>query len=513
MPQLRIGRKDECLALNLKEAVQQYLKRHIEDFSLMSELLNADADEIKSHRDLSDETVLVEWNALFSRVLNETDIVITTTVGAAKIAEHFRPQLVIYDDAARARELSTLVAIANFPSAEAWLFTGTVEMTRPYVSSWGVPNFWNPWAVQLRTSLMERYLSVTPNALRLSLNHQAHGDLHILSSDLFWGGKIQSALPSSERSPPSTMHLLEYCRSLAVRQTLTVPRLLVHVKRSAEDKEENSKLNNNHLYWVIQHVVRHLVQDPEFRTTDGTERGSIIIATPYRAQFSRYRKAINGLMNQLDREHRLAGGHGKMLHRDVLVEARTADTVQGHSADCIIFDMVSSRATPHVADPNRMCVALTRAKQMEIIVMEWGMSGPRPPSFGRRLGISGIHIDLLYEHCRSRDQVITVDPDSDIQQAKEEYSLHRDATGTGQDLSAVPRQLPALPSSLDLPQDDERAGPSPATATSNTPAAEWNEDDGDVEDMFGREGKFGFDMVRKAIKLGLNLSADGDQSR
>lgn len=388
-------------------------------------------------------------------------------------------------------------------------------MTKPYLASHG-SKLWNPCADQLRTSLMARYLLAVPDTHRLSLNHQAYGDLHFLSSELFWDGQIDSALSMNERFPPSTAHLLEFCRSLANKQTLTVPRLLVHVRspRAARTKERINS-NKNHLNWVIQCVVRHLVQDPQFRTADDKEHGSVIITTPYRAQFTHYRKAINNLMKNLDREHRLAGDGGERLHREVLVEARTADTVQGHAADFVIFDLTNTEITSHVADPNRMCVALTRAKQAEIIVMEESMLWhwrEGPAYFRRGFGFGGSHVHLLYEHCRSRGQVITVDPVGDIE-AKKAYSLHQDDAGAGRDLSAVPRQLPALPSSLELPQDGERADASPASATSNLSAPEGSDDDGDVENMFGRGGKFGFEMVRKAMKQGLNLSAEGDQSR
>lgn len=62
---------------------------------------------------------------------------ITMPVGGVKIALYFCPKLVLFDESSRARELGTLVAIANFPSAEAFLFLGTVEMIKPYVASHG----------------------------------------------------------------------------------------------------------------------------------------------------------------------------------------------------------------------------------------------------------------------------------------------------------------------------------------------------------------------------------------
>lgn len=507
-PRARRNDRRDCLAPTLREAAQQYLAKHPEDLPLLSDLVNSELSEVDFKDDHEHSPQEMEWESLFSAVLAQTDFVVTTPVGAAKLAQHFHPRLVIFDEAARARELSTLVAIANFPSAEAWLFTGTVEMTRPYVASYGNTNLYNPCTEQLRTSMIERCFHVLPDMHRLSLNHQAYGDLHILSSDLFWGGQIESAIPSSERFPPSTVHLLEYCRNLASNSSLSIPRLLVHVKGTrAMDMGPKSKYNKKHMNWVVQQVIRDLVQDPHFRTTDGKEAGSIIVAVPYRAQFTNYRKEINGLLKELDAKHRLNRGHGERLHREVLVEARTADTVQGHSADVVVYDFVNSEVTSHVADQNRMCVALTRAKQAEVIVMEKSMLGLEGPAYARRRFASGVtHIDLLYDHCKSNGQVLTVDMEEDSHVEKD-YTLQQGNARPGQDVSAVPRQLPALRMPVELPQDSEEVDTPRAVPTVEVQPPTPTHDD-DESSMFQSSEQFSFEMVRKAMELGLNLSSD-----
>lgn len=52
-----------------------------------------------------------------------------------------------------------------------------------------------------------------------------------------------------------------------------------------------------------------------------------------------------------------------------VVEARTVDTAQGHEADVCIVDLVRDYCTPHIEDSNRLCVMLTRARQMELIIV------------------------------------------------------------------------------------------------------------------------------------------------
>lgn len=505
-PRVRMNNRSDCLAPTLREAVQQYLAKHPKDLPSLSELVNSEPGEINLDDDHENSPQQREWDALFSAVLARTNFVVTTPVGAAKLAQHFHPRLVIFDEAARARELSTLVAIANFPSAEAWLFTGTAEMTKPYVASYGNPNLWNACTEQLRTSMIERCFHALPDMHRLSLNHQAYGDLHILSSDLFWGGQIQSALPSSERFPPSTVHLLEYCRNLASNPSLSVPRLLVHVKGPKAMGLKN-KFNRDHMNWVVQRLIRDLVQDRHFRTTDGKEAGSIIVATPYKAQFTNYRKEINSLMQELDAENRLNRGHGQRLHREVLVEARTADTVQGHSADVVIYDLVNSEVTSHVADQNRMCVALTRAKQAEIIVMERSMLGREGPVYARRRpGFGGTYMDLLYDHCKSNGQVVTVGMEEDSHVDKS-YTLQQGGARPRRDESAVPRQLLASPPPVELSQDDAQVDAPRSIPASESRPPEPTQDDDDGS-MFESSELFSFEMVRKAMELGLNLFAD-----
>ncbi|KAJ0116673.1 hypothetical protein J7T55_009823 [Diaporthe amygdali] len=505
IPQVCKGGSGDCRAQTLRDAAQQYLTKHAEDFPKLSGLLNLDSEAVDSEDQREYELRQEEWYNLFRAVLARTDFVVTTTVGASKIAthasEHFRPQLVIFDDAARARELSTLVAIANFPSAQAWLFTGTCETTKPYVGSYGKRDLWNPCVHQLRTSMIERRLNVTSDTHSLSLNHQTRGDIHFLSSDIFWDGQIQSAFEKHERFPPSTLHLLEYCKNLAMNQELSIPRLLVHVKGSTMNSSTGkSKSNDGHLNWVIQRAVRDLVQDRQFRSTDN-QPGSIIITTPYKAQFSNYRKAINDLMRELDREHRTAGGSGKGYHREVLVEARTADTVQGHSADLVIFDLVHSEATPHIDDANRMCVALTRAKQAELLIMQRAMVGTEGLDHGRRR-FDGTYVDLVYDHCKAHGQIITVEG-VETDKLAQSYILQRDGASSGRDRSAVPRQLPSVPRSLALPQSDGRVEVSSTSVGSNSQSGKEARDGYDDGNPISGEN-FSFEMVKKALQLGLS---------
>ncbi|KAG6358387.1 hypothetical protein INS49_014271 [Diaporthe citri] len=317
-PQIRAGVKGECPAFTVRDLIRQVFRSSADDFSDLAASVN-DKWKDDRKRDIN-SVVRSQWQRLLQKALPRIDIMVTTVNGAAKIApaggHAFRPRLVIFDEAARARELSTLAAISNFPSTEAWLFTGTCELSRPYIGSHGNWKLWNPCKRQLRTPMMERAQHVVP--------------------DMQW-----------------------------------------------------------------------LSQDPHFRSVDGKEAGSIAVVTPYRAQLINYKQEIQDFLKDLDEDHRFAETRGPSLHRDMRIEARSTDTVQSHSADLVILDLVHSKVTPHIDDPHRLAVSLTRARQAEVIVMHRHMVDSD--------GWAGSFVEGLYNHCNRQGQVVTVNMREQLQ--------------------------------------------------------------------------------------------------
>lgn len=51
------------------------------------------------------------------------------------------------------------------------------------------------------------------------------------------------------------------------------------------------------------------------------------------------------------------------------LEVRSVDTVQGHEADFVFFDLVREKPTEFLDDDKRLAVATTRARQGEVYVM------------------------------------------------------------------------------------------------------------------------------------------------
>ncbi|KAK2609483.1 hypothetical protein N8I77_002980 [Diaporthe amygdali] len=302
-----------------------------------------------------------ELETLYQDTLLDADIVFTTPVCAAKFSSAmFSPAVIIFDEAPHARELSTLIALAHFNPA-AWIFSGDVRQTKPFVRSFGGDTCRNEYVHQLRVSMMERAYYMKPDEPSLNINHRARGDLQRLASSLFYRGKMVPAIDPQRPGaiPPSTAHLRNnYIMPMKTGDGKIVSRLLVKLKEPGPVREvdHRSWYHPGHLKWAMELVLK-LLKDPGFRQTNGVERGTILIMSPYKQAFIQYGKAIRELKIRNPR------------FKDRVVEARTVDTAQGHEADVVILDFVRDHPTSHLNNPNRLCVALTRARQAEFILM------------------------------------------------------------------------------------------------------------------------------------------------
>ncbi|ROW07237.1 hypothetical protein VMCG_03755 [Cytospora schulzeri] len=306
-----------------------------------------------------------EIEQVYRDVLRVADVVVTTPVTASKFSKDlgscFKPRLVIFDEAPHARELSTLIAIAEFRPA-AWLFTGDHRQTKPWVGSHGKKPAINRGVHQLRVSMMERAHVANPKMPSLLINHRAHGNLQMLGSKLFYGGEMVPAKDPGDL-PPSSLHLRQnYIMPLKGKTGSEVSRLIVILKGiGAPVQVQTSWYHPKHQQWTME-LVSKLLRDRQFLQTNGRDPGSILIMSPYKQAFQEYRKAIKELKKK-----------EPDLEKHV-VEPRTVGTAQGHEADFVILDLVRNRITDHLEDPNRLCVSLTRARQAEIILMHEKMA-------------------------------------------------------------------------------------------------------------------------------------------
>jgi regulator of nonsense transcripts 1 len=183
---------------------------------------------------------------------------------------------------------------------------------------------------------MERAFRANPDMPSLLINHRAQGNLHQPASSMFYGSKMIPAVkPETPGAiPPSTEHLRKtYIMPLKSSQKKQVSRMLAVLVGFEFDREESriqgSLFNHAHQNWVKQLVIR-LIKDPLFLQTNGKDRGTILIMSPYKRSVIEYSKMINDLRRKTP-----------AVLNGCILEARTVDTAQGHEADVVILDFVS----------------------------------------------------------------------------------------------------------------------------------------------------------------------------
>ncbi|KAK3330589.1 hypothetical protein B0H66DRAFT_68624 [Apodospora peruviana] len=219
------------------------------------------------------------------------------------------------------------------------------------------------------------------------MNHRALSGLHKLSSELFYDGRMGVPESLEENCPESLKYLREYFMKFQANgpQPETtksfVPRFLVDYNYFFEVEELfKSFWNSTYYNWVMARILE-LLDDPSFTQIDGLQPGTILILSLFREAFEKYRQAVGKDVAEEDRAR---------------VEVRTLGTVAGAEADVVFVDMVMYTASPHTNDPKRLCVALTRARQAEVIMMSSGM--------GRRSeteDFSPTNLAAIYNGCES----------------------------------------------------------------------------------------------------------------
>ncbi|KAM7209739.1 P-loop containing nucleoside triphosphate hydrolase protein [Naviculisporaceae sp. PSN 640] len=370
---------DPYRAPTLDEAACQYFRahQHTAKFRLIRSFLNM--GDIKPYDwDESEKLAFKESRSLieevYRAVLQEADFIATTPVAAfCHFHGMFNPDLIFFDESAHARELSTLIPISFF-SPKAWFFVGDWRQTSPYVECK------HQECAQLHLSLLERVDRVVGISCQLFTNHRSLGGLHALPSELFYGSRMTSA--QMDGHVPDS---LEYLRTyfLGLRKTesrimleSTVPRFVVDLGEE-EEELENSFWNEFNHVWVMERV-HELLADPRFLQPDSSTPGTILLVSPYRTSFQRYRSAVDEQIHDPKKR--------------VRVDVRTLGTAQGAEADVVFIDMVKSRASDFSDDSKRLCVALTRARQAEVIMMNRGMAYDNKMS---------VNLPLIYDGCIS----------------------------------------------------------------------------------------------------------------
>ncbi len=301
----------------------------------------------------------------------------------------------------------------------------------------------NIYREQIQVSMMERAALANVIQCELLMNHRSFGGLHELASTMWYGGRMVSG---NSQNPESLQQVQRYLERFMDGRPCTVPRLLVHIKNCGpEARDGTSAWNPGHTAWVMARV-REILYDVEFAAR------TILIISPYKKAFNEYKTEVKKLPSWAQKR----------------VEARTVDVVQGHEADFVFLDLVKEKSTKFLDNPNRLCVALTRARLGEFVVVHPKMVESQ--TFNK----NSENLRPIYNLCREAGQVVFVDPETAVDVANlgvesttrpSHAATSSDSSRNSLDDKAHDLQLPALDVTADEEDVDSQSVASASTTT------------------------------------------------
>ncbi|KAF7563952.1 hypothetical protein G7046_g130 [Stylonectria norvegica] len=283
---------------------------------------------------------------LYEEALQDVDFIATTCVAGAQeyFRRAFKPDIIFFDEAGHAKELATLIPIAFF-NAKAYIFLGDPAQAAPFVCSKAT------YSEQLKITALERATKAGIGH-KFLINHRAYGGLHELPSALFYQNAMISNYKSKkELFTPPVLRVKQFLDNIRGREA-DITRVLVSLPGSSNFQiGGNSRWHQGHQDWIIRRI-QELLASSWFTSIDGTHPGTILLITPTKESFNRYLTDLR------------SWEHGKRQR----VELRTIGTAQASEADIVFVDIV--KPTKFTNDKKRLCVALTRAIQGEIILLD-----------------------------------------------------------------------------------------------------------------------------------------------
>ncbi|WQF88521.1 Putative Zinc finger, CCHC-type, P-loop containing nucleoside triphosphate hydrolase [Colletotrichum destructivum] len=344
-------------------AAVAYYQTHIEKYrGLQDILIISERDGSLSDDQLREVRILVK-ELLHDMLSDFKGIICTTSVVSSNVTvRRFKAELVFTDEAARQSELGSLISIAHY-QPHAWFFLGDTAQLKPYVGE-DFKAADNPFIRQMSVSLLERAVSAGAELGWLDITHRLRGNLRPLPSKIHYGHRMQNNGIPGWNWPPSTLAFAaEMKKLLGPSANVSNPsRVVVQFPFARATLAGTSSKNITHVRWVLDQVKK-MLQSPQLTEIDSKKMASILILPLYKAQVDLYREKLHKERIQ----KRISDEHFRRI------EVRTLDFAQGEERDVVIVDYVQTHKAGFCVDPNRNCLATTRAKQCEILIINAGM--------------------------------------------------------------------------------------------------------------------------------------------
>jgi AAA domain len=296
--------------------------------------------------------------------ISRAKIIITTCASSSSpIMKKFVPRWCVVDEASQFTEIECLVPLVTYlPTVSSITLVGDHVQLKPTVASARV----NEFANQSELSLFHRLaINKDIRGTMLSVQYRMHPSISKFPNQSFYGGKLQDhdSVKESEEGKRFQNWAKRFESCIFGRRSIFVN---VEDGELLQEAQGFSKVNLANA-GVADSIVRSMVKF-------GIPASDILVLSFYKAQVSLLRRLLSE--NETVRD----------------VRVQTVDSAQGSESSIIVLDVVAAGGTVgFIKQPNRMNVALSRAKDGMVTIGNTSMVAHEPKTQGKKLWVDFIH--------------------------------------------------------------------------------------------------------------------------
>ncbi|KAI0115412.1 hypothetical protein F4814DRAFT_460121 [Daldinia grandis] len=296
--------------------------------------------------------------SIYEAKLREANIVLATPSTACGVLfrREFHPTLVIMDQNACMRELTTIMAISSFPSAKLFMLLGDPQQHVPATNyHFGTSQAFDN---QISLSCLDRIKRGGAALPGLFYNHRQYGYLQGKPSAWFYDDLMKSGIKG--HFPPAVRVVHSMIAKLTGLHKSA--RIVVDVTNSTEKRVDTSFKNAYHLHYVLK-ILEFFLNNSAFTSIDGKQPGTIAVISYYEAQAAEIQLAL--------RRREVLESRLYVTGEDIAKRVRvgTVDSFHGEGADLVIIDYTRTKGPGLTGDTHLNATAHTRSIQGEIILM------------------------------------------------------------------------------------------------------------------------------------------------
>jgi regulator of nonsense transcripts 1 len=276
----------------------------------------------------------------------------------SKFVRHFKADVCFVDEAAKVTEMETFMIIRKHSPAFL-LMIGDPMQPGPYVHmSRRDAQVTNPWEMTMKKSTLARALNIGGIIdARLTLNHRGKGGLSVIPSRIIYHNTMTM---DEDVWPPEAKKWHQYLRQRCTTLNSGL-RVMVELQGAVSEKIGTSSINRKHIEYGCDAVADVMAND-ELTGVDGKEK-TVLVITFYKAQAHLYQLAFDKMVQDAV----ITRGQRERI------DIRTVAAAQGCTAAFVLLDFVRNTCPGFTSEKHALCVALTRARLGEMILMSRGV--------------------------------------------------------------------------------------------------------------------------------------------